>query len=183
LSPPDDFWALDSLSLLVCHPFGSGSPTNFVPLTGPPVSARDQSAYVSLTLHPFNQLSIENRYILSRLRAIGSDESIFNNHIIRSKWNYQLTRSLSLRFITEYNTTLANGARTSIQTTKNMNYDFLVTYLLHPGTALYVGYNSNLQNLDPSLTVLPSGNLARTRHPFTNDGRQFFVKFSYLFRF
>ncbi|MCL4524311.1 MAG: hypothetical protein M1451_10445, partial [Acidobacteria bacterium] len=87
------------------------------------------------------------------------------------------------RFITEYNTTLANGARTSITTTKNMNYDFLITYLLHPGTALYVGYNSNLQNLDPSLTVLPDGSLARTRHPFTNDGRQFFVKMSYLFRF
>ncbi|MBI1739157.1 MAG: hypothetical protein HYR58_07905, partial [Acidobacteria bacterium] len=78
---------------------------------------------------------------------------------------------------------LANGANTSLQTTKNMNYDFLVTYLLHPGTALYIGYNSNLQNLDPSLTVLPSGNFARTRNTFINDGRQFFVKFSYLFRF
>ncbi|MCL5286467.1 MAG: carbohydrate binding family 9 domain-containing protein [Acidobacteria bacterium] len=160
-----------------------GRTTNYNPVSGPPVSARDHSAFIRLTLYPIQQLTIDNRYILSRLRAVDADESIFNNHIIRSKWNYQLTRALSLRFITEYNTTLANGARTSITTTKNMNYDFLITYLLHPGTALYVGYNSNLQNLDPSLTVLPDGSLARTRHPFTNDGRQFFVKMSYLFRF
>ncbi len=162
---------------------GWGRATNFVPLTGPPVSARDNYAFVNLTFRPMQQLTIENRYILARLRVLNANESIFNNHIIRSKWNYQLTRALSLRFITEYNTTLANGARTSLQTTKNMNYDFLVTYLVHPGTALYVGYNSNLQNLDPSLTILPSGNFLRTRDPFTNDGRQFFVKFSYLFRF
>lgn len=54
---------------------------------------------------------------------------------------------------------------------------------MHPGTALYLGYNSNLQNLDPSLFVLPSGDLLRTPNFFLNDGRQFFVKFSYLFRF
>lgn len=160
-----------------------GRTINFNPVTGPPVSARDQYAYFSVTLYPINQLTIDNRYILSRLRVIGANESIFNNHIIRSKWNYQVSRALSLRFIAEYNATLANGANTSIQTTKNMNYDFLVTYLVHPGTALYVGYNSNLQNLDPSLTILPSGNFLRTRRPFTNDGRQLFVKFSYLFRF
>jgi hypothetical protein len=162
---------------------GWGRAVNYVPLVGPPVLARDQYAFVNLTLRPMQQLTIDNRYILARLRVLNADESIFNNHIIRSKWNYQLSRALSLRFIAEYNTTLANGARTSLETTKNMNYDFLITYLVHPGTALYVGYNSNLQNLDPSLTVLPSGNLLRTRDPFTNDGRQFFVKLSYAFRF
>lgn len=47
---------------------------------------------------------------------------------------------------------------------------------------MYVGYNSNLQNLDPSLALVDSG-LLRTRSRFINDGRQFFVKVSYLFRF
>jgi len=59
----------------------------------------------------------------------------------------------------------------------------LFTYLLHPGTAIYFGYNSNLQNLDPSLTFDPSGNLNRLRDRYINDGRQVFVKVSYLFRF
>ena len=162
---------------------GWGRSTNYNPAVGPPISARDHYAFINMTLHPMQQLTINNRYILSRLRAVGVNESVFNNHILRSKWNYQLTRALSMRFIAQYNTLLANGARTSIPTTKNMNYDFLVTYLVHPGTALYVGYNSNLQNLDPSLTILPNGDFLRTRRPFTNDGHQLFVKFSYALRF
>jgi polyisoprenoid-binding protein YceI len=38
-----------------------------------------------------------------------------------------------------------------------MNYDFLVTYLLHPGTAIYVGYNTNLENVSPDLCVRLAG--------------------------
>ncbi len=48
---------------------------------------------------------------------------------------------------------------------------------------MYVGYNSNLQNLDRSLGFDPDGNLLRTRSQFLNDGRQIFVKVSYLFRY
>ena len=54
-----------------------------------------------------------------------------------------------------------------------------MTYLLHPGTAVYLGYNSNLQNVgvDPvTHTLQPSARL-------TNDGRLLFVKVSYLLRF
>ena len=107
----------------------------------------------------------------------------FNNHIIRSKWNYQFTPELSARVILQYSTVLVNPGFTSLAATKNLNADFLITYLVHPGTAVYVGYNSNLQNLDPTLALDPHGNLARTRNSFINDSRQFFVKVSYLFRF
>ena len=60
--------------------------------------------------------------------------------------------------------------------------DFLVTYLVRPGTAIYVGYNSNLQNLDRRLIPTPTG-LLTTQNDYINDSRQFFVKASYLFRF
>ena len=98
------------------------------------------------------------------------------------KLNYQITRALSVRAILQYNAVLANAARTSLPTTKNFNADFLVTYFLHHGTALYVGYNGNLQNIDPRLQTTASG-LARTRNVFMNDSKQFFVKFSYMVRF
>ena len=105
---------------------------------------------------------------------------IFNNHIVRSKWNWQFNRKLSLRLILQYTATLANPALTSLESTKQFNGDFLITYLVHPGTALYVGYNSDLQNLalDPV-----AGTITRTRNGYINDSRQFFVKVSYLFRF
>ncbi len=161
---------------------GWGRDINFGPATGPPVSARSQFAETGLTLRPISPLAIENRYILSRLRVVGADSAIFNNHIFRSKWNYQISRELSLRFIVQYNPTLANSQFSSLSSTKNLNFDFLITWLLRPGTAVYVGYNSNLQNLDPSLATTSSG-LLRTRDRFLNDGRQLFVKASYLFRF
>jgi hypothetical protein len=79
---------------------------------------------------------------------------------------------------------LANPNFTSLQTTKNFNADLLFTYLLHPNTAVYVGYNTNLENIDPTLAPDGSGgvnHLASGR--LRNDGRNFFVKGSYLFRF
>ncbi len=108
-------------------------------------------------------------------------ESIFNKHIIRSKWNWQFNRELSLRAIFQYNTVLANSEGTALETLKNFNAAFLFTYLVNPWTALYVGYNGNLQNLE-LLQTLTGSEIVRTR-AFRHDARQFFVKFSYLLRY
>ena len=159
-----------------------GPPTPLPPLLAP-FLAKSGYAQIFLTLRPTGKLTVDNTYLLSRLRTLANGPGIFDNHIIRSKWNYQFTREFSLRFIGQYTSTLANPNLTSLQTTKNFNADVLFTYLLHPGTAIYFGYNSNLQNLDPSLMFDPNGNLNRLRDGYINDGRQVFVKISYLFRF
>jgi hypothetical protein len=88
----------------------------------------------------------------------------------------------------QYEALLANQARTSLETSRNFNADFLITYLLHPGTALYAGYNSNLQNVDifpapPCLPATPCPTRLLRTNRFINDARGLFVKFSYLFRF
>jgi hypothetical protein len=65
----------------------------------------------------------------------------------------------------------------------------LLTWLPHPGTAIYLGYNDDLQNLDRVLCARTSTgacnpNATPPRAPqYLNDGRQIFVKASYLFRF
>jgi hypothetical protein len=160
-----------------------GTETNYTPAVGPPVLARSNFAHLGATLRPFSGLTIENSYLFQRLRDNLSGASIFNNHIIRSKWNYQFNRELSLRLIGQYSTVLANSSATSLLTTKNINADVLLTYLVHPGTALYLGYNSNLQNLNPALAVDPNNNILTTRSGYINDGRQFFIKVSYLFHY
>ena len=55
-----------------------------------------------------------------------------------------------------------------------------MTYLIHPGTAFYIGYTNRMENLaiDPAVP----GGLRLTGSPGTTTGRQFFAKFSYLFR-
>ena len=71
-----------------------------------------------------------------------------------------------------------------MQHAKNFNADLLFTYLVHPGTAIYVGYNSDLANINRALMSEPTDytELVRSR-TFLNDGRQLFVKISYLLRF
>jgi hypothetical protein len=148
-----------------------------------PYLARSDGASALVSFRPVSALRIDNTYLFTRLRDRQTGLAIFNNHIIRSKWNWQFNRELSFRMILQYTSTLANPQLTSLQTTKQLNGDFLFTYLIHPGTAIYVGYNGDLQNIDPDLQFDPTGNLLRTRDRLINDGRLFFVKVSYLFRF
>ena len=167
--------------------------TNFVPRSGPPVLGYQNTAFMRGVVRPVKGLTIENTYLLTRLQDADTHLNIFNNHIIRSKWNYQFTKEFSLRLIGQYTTTIANPFLTTLQTTKGFNGDVLFTYLLNPGTAIYVGYNSDLQNIDPLLQRTCGGfscapgqsfdGLARTRNTFLNDGRQVFIKLSYLFRY
>jgi hypothetical protein len=159
-----------------------------------PFLAKRMSANVTLTVRPTRSLRVDNTYIFFRLRqcpeCINPQPELprpfgsMNNHIIRSKWNYQLTKELSFRFIGQYNAVLSNPNFTYIQTSKNFNADLLFTYLVHPSTAMYVGYNSNLENIGEPLA--PDG-LGGVNHDpqarLHNDGRNFFVKGSYLFRF
>jgi Domain of unknown function (DUF5916) len=166
-----------------------------------PFLAREDTAQAGLTLRPVKPLKIENTYLFERLRANhdtylfeqthfpGAGHGILNDHILRSKWNWQFTPQLSVRVILQYNGLLAGtpgvgSPYTYLPTQKEFNADFLVTYLVHPGTAIYIGYNSDLQNLDvaPQTPASP-GYVANTARGYINDSRQFFVKVSYMFRF
>ena len=161
-----------------------GDEINFVPLDQVPVLARNDVGSLLVSSRPFTNLKIDNSYLFDRIRDRDTGAAVFNDHIIRSKWNWQFNRQLSLRLILQYNATLTNRNLTFLQTNKQFNADFLVTYLLHPGTAIYVGYNSDVRNLDRGLNADPiTGGIATTRNTFMNDSRQFFVKVSYLFRF
>ena len=64
---------------------------------------------------------------------------------------------------------------------KKVGLDVLFTYMLNPGTALYVGYTDLYENY--RLNPLESPELYRTISPDLNTARQFFVKLSYLLRF
>jgi hypothetical protein len=115
---------------------------------------------------------------------------VYESQTFRTKVNFQFTQAFSFRAIVEYDSTLANPAETSLLRTKEVGTEALFTWLPHPGTAIYVGYNNDLQNLDRSLcNRLPGGgcdpnNTVAPRAPqFMNDGRQIFIKASYLFRF
>lgn len=185
---PQPFWGIEGASTWVKQIeltwfYVAGGGVNYNPSAGriPQIGHEDQGN-LTVTLHPVGRLRIDNTYLLEHIRERDAHLTAVTNHIIRSKWNWQFTRELSARVILQYTNVLSNPLLSSLPRTKNFNADFLVTYLVHPGTAIYVGYNSNLQNLDRDLIPTPTG-LLTTPHGYINDSRQFFVKASYLFRF
>jgi hypothetical protein len=57
-------------------------------------------------------------------------------------------KELSARAILEYTAVLFNPLISSRPPTKDFNADFLTTYLVHQETAVYVGCNSELSDID-----------------------------------
>jgi len=134
---------------------------------------------LGISLHPTARVRIDETYFYTRLGARGA--SVLTNHLYRSKVNYQFTRRLSARAIVDYNAVLPNASLAGVGRTKRIGADLLLTYLIHPGTALYVGYADQRENLR-WLTTSPV-EMARMGGPWLSTGRQFFAKISYLLSF
>jgi len=170
--------------------FRSGN-VNYNPVAGgTPFLMNQETVQALFTLQPLRQLTADNTYLLDRDHAVKGGALVYESQVFRTKVNYQFTRAVSARVIVEYDSTLANPAETSLKRTKQVGTEALLTWLPHPGTAIYVGYNNDMQNLDRSLcNRLPGGacdpnnTVAPRATNFLNDGRQIFVKASYLFRF
>ncbi len=167
------------------------SNVNYNPVAGRlPTEMRQQFVQANVTLQPIQQLTADNTYLLDREHSAKDGALVYESQKLRTKINYQFTRAISARVIVEYDSTLVNPAETTLQRTKQIGTEALLTWLPHPGTAVYIGYNNDLQNLSRALcNRLPGGGCDpnKTTPPmgldYLNDGRQIFVKASYLFRF
>jgi hypothetical protein len=182
--------------------YARGIGENFFPPSGiPPFLGNVQKINFGLTLRPSARFRFDETLLYYRLgtRAgwttppLAPGQSVFNNYLNRAKLNYQFTKELSLRLILDYNATIANASLVDLQTnlgsfdggpiapTKQFTTDVLFTYLLHPGTAVYVGYNNGYTDLTfrpgPPALISPLG------APNNSTSRLFFVKLSYLLRF
>ena len=156
-----------------------GSAINLVPETGsPPELADFKGAELELLWRPIDRLRVDTSYIYTELEDQSGAGRIFSNEIIRSRWNYQFTKELSLRFIAQQEKT-DGGVLTRLEDEKNLNFDVLVRYVINPWSALYVGYNSNSSNFDIIDTEDGDTELIVT-NDLRRDGEQIFVKFSYL---
>jgi hypothetical protein len=163
--------------------YAKGDAVNYSPAEGIlPFLGRSDAAAFGATIH-LPRLRLEQYYLLSRL-AGGSTPgglTVFNNHIVRSKLNYQFSRALSMRAIVDYYAQLPNESLVMQTHLKQVTADVLLTYLIHPGTAAYFGYSNRFQNLvsDP----LNPPNLVTGGPPTFQTDRLLFVKLSYLFHF
>jgi hypothetical protein len=95
--------------------------------------------------------------------------------------NYQFTRALSARVIFDYESLAPNQALVDLDHERRFNADVLVTYMLNPWTAVYVGYSDGYENRPVAPISAPPP--SRADLPLTSVGRQIFIKLSYLFRY
>ena len=165
-----------------------GREINFFPSeTLQPFLADATSAELSVTLKPIAPLRVDQTYLFTRLGAretlasVSRGSVIVDNHIWRSRASYQFTRSLSLRAILDYSAVLPDTELIDLEREKRFTADMLVTYLVNPWTAFYVGYTDGYGNVE--IDPLSRDRLRTTDSAFHSTGRQVFVKMSYLLRF
>jgi len=179
-------WAQLNFSL---NAFRGGN-VNYNPVAaGTPFLMNQETVQALVSVNPLRQLTVDNTYLLDRDHAVKSGQLVYESQTFRTKLNYQFTRAWSARVIVEYDSTLTNPLETSLARTKRIQSQALITWLPHPGTELYIGYNNDIQNYDHTLCTRTDG-ICDPMQPilprgpnYLNDGRQFFVKASYLFRF
>src|SRR5213593_100993 len=163
--------------------YQQGTTINYSPANGQlPFLAGAQMATFATTLRPAARIRSEHLYIYSRLVTLptsGPKGTIFNNHIIRWKTNFQFSRALSFRTIIDYTALLSNTSLFATPKYTTLTGDVLLRYLLNPGTALYIGYNTRYEETNTG-TLAPAGIASLLSRPV---GRQLFAKVSYLVRF
>ncbi|HKV63250.1 MAG TPA: DUF5916 domain-containing protein [Candidatus Acidoferrum sp.] len=191
--------------------YTSGIGENFFPaptlVPFQPFLGNTKRVNFGFTLRPSSRFRLDETLIYYRLGTRAGwttppftpGQSVFNNYLNRTKLNYQFTKELSLRLILDYNATIANTQLFDLQRslggsdspggpiapTKQFTTDVLLTYLLHPGTALYLGYNNGYNDLTlhPGAPPLVPPFVTAVGAPNNSTTRLFFVKLSYLLRY
>jgi hypothetical protein len=125
-----------------------------------------------------DRLRVDTSLLSTELEDRGGRGTIFTDRILRTRWNYQFTKEMSLRVIVQHEDTKPT-ALSRLARDENLNLDVLFRYVLNPWSALYVGFNNNESNLQLVDDEDGGTSLVRTEE-LARDGRQLFVKFSYL---
>jgi len=125
--------------------------------TSSPYLGYKTSRSLRLTLRPLSNLRMFYTYRNDNFYRQRGGEEVYSVNIISQRITYQLSRTLSLRLITDYNDYY-----------QELYASLLFSYELRPGTVFYLGFDDNLTR-DP-------GGLFQTK------GRYYFIKFSYWWR-
>jgi len=160
--------------------YASGTAVAHHPASGlAPFLGRATEAEVSLTVRPTPRLRFAQTYLVSGLDSEAA--SVFTERRLRTNFAYLFNRFLSLRAIVDRETVVPNPMLTRAERERGWSSDFLLTYLVNPGTALYLGYIDRFENI----AIVPGSTpeLRRIDLATTSVGRQVFAKVSYLLRF
>ncbi|MFP4081980.1 MAG: DUF5916 domain-containing protein [Candidatus Aminicenantes bacterium] len=132
--------------------FGDGIYYSEVPYLGYKTSRE-----ANLTVKPLSNLRLFYQFENDNFYKNKGGEKVYTVNIISQRISYQLSRTLSLRLITDYN-----------DYDKTLYNSILFSYEYRPGTVFYVGIDDNQEKDDSGI--------------FRSEGRYYFLKFSYWWR-
>ncbi|MDX6404360.1 MAG: hypothetical protein QOH70_1815 [Blastocatellia bacterium] len=119
----------------------------------------------TVNYRPSTPLNLSLSFTKERLRRYDTGLLAFDENIVSLRSTYQFTRFIFARGRIDYDSLASN-----------VKGQFLFGWTPNPGTALYIGYNDDLNRngFNPFSGQLEPG--------FRRNGRTFFIKMSYLFR-
>ena len=161
------------------------------PSTSGPDPVNVTSPNLNLEVKPIGSIDLNNSYVYTHFTNPSNSAVVYDNHELISRWNYQMTKSISFNLIGQYISTLPNPQYTSAANSKDLFADALFTYLPHPGTAIYFGYIGNFANINRALCTREANGLCNTSDPILpptysslmNDSKTIYLKMTYLLRF
>jgi len=147
-------------------------------------------ATLTVSMRPNDRVRVDGSYQYQDFWRRTDNSLVARNVIPRLKVEYQLTRSIFLRVVGEYDFNETNDLRDETRTNypllvdgeptlatraRTLRGDYLFSYTPRPGTVLYVGYGD-------AGTGLPNSARRFTFEPLQRTSDYFFFKYSYLFR-
>jgi hypothetical protein len=170
----------------------TGTVVNYSPpSTSGPYPVNVTSPNLNLEVKPVSPIDLQNSYVYTHFTNMQNGAVVYDNHEFISRWNYQVTKAVSFNLIGQYLATLPDPQYTSLTNSKNLFADALFTYLPHPGTAVYLGYIGNFENLNRALCTRETDGLCNPSDPILpitysslmNDSKTIYLKLTYLLRF
>jgi hypothetical protein len=132
-----------------------------------PFQGRSRDMRVGLTFQPNGRLSQSVGYNRVVFNRESTGESVFLVDVVNARTTYQFTRAFSIRGIAQY-----DSSRHQVLT------DLLSSFEPRPGTVVYAGYGSLLEQRE-----FVDGRWIQGEGTFGTSRRGLFFKTSYLYRF
>lgn len=123
----------------------------------PPYLGYKTSRGFEATLRTLTNLRLFYNFKNNKFYKNKGGEKVYTVNIVSQRISYQLSRSLSLRLITDYN-----------DYHKELYNSILLSYEYRPGTVFYLGIDDSQEKDDSGI--------------FRKEGRYYFMKFSYWWR-
>src|SRR5262249_39117253 len=153
---------------------------NYYPAPGVQPSL-DAARYdsIDVTIRPSTRWRVAESYIVSRLAEPASAAEVFTDRYFRLKSSFQVSRELSLRAIVDRHALAVDQRAAADSPDRRYTFDVLLTCLVSPGSAIYVGFTDRSRDLSVDSTLPPQiGALGRV-----STGRQLFVKITRALQF